>query len=586
MNNIEQNISSKLEHLLDLTIYYLSLGVINWIQILQNYWWGIGLLAGWLFISSFLFKDKIIQISLFFIFLFSLVAQPFLYFFLPDISQELWNKRYSLPIKHLYGYAGGFIISGTAAFFAYRYTSSWMDRLKDKLTKKTVLQGDAQTDIRDMSTTVPKEQKAYKVEKFFKKNMMFVGLDVNSKPVYLTADKWLSNHVQLVGSTGLGKGIAAGVMLTQSSLVMGEAVIVLDPKDDEYMPHLLAQNANNLNIPFYYIDLKGELGQWNPFTNKSPLQIEELLSSVFSLESKDSGDDFYRLADRKAARIFSRMNRAENISFPKQVSNFFKEHVDILEEAKKFKQGLEEIASIPVVNIKNGLDIGKAIQEGAIIYVKGATRGEQILQLQKMFVLSVIQNCETRDRDTARHVCMFLDEFTYLISKPSLEALGTIRDKRAHIILAHQSFGDLRAAVGIDPLFVESAVSENCVLKLAYKVMNPKTAKLLAEMSGEIIVEDEIRHFETKTALTELKLSEKSLRQGRRNLVDVNMLISLPKRCGVLFGDDEAKFLFTSPIKVKKDPRWTTPTVFDDPNDDKNNNKPSGSISEDLLDVD
>jgi len=53
----------------------------------------------------------------------------------------------------------------------------------------------------------------------------------------------------------------------------------------------------------------------------------------------------------------------------------------------------------------------------------------------------------------------------------------------------------------------------------------------------------------------------------------------------VLFGDDEAKFVFTSPINVNKDPKWTTPTVFDNPNDD-DNNKPSGSISEDLLDVD
>ncbi len=586
MINLEQNILYKLEHLLDLSIYYLSLGLINWIQILQEYWWAIGLIAGWIFVSSFLIKDKIIQITFFFIFLFSLVAQPFLYFFLPDISQELWNKYYTLPIKHLYGYIGGFVVSGIAAFFTYRYTSSWVDRLKDRFTKKTVLQKDSQTDIRDMSSSIPEERKPYKVEKYFKKNMMFIGLDVNSKPVYLTADRWLSNHVDLVGSTGLGKGIAAGVMLTQASLVMGEAVIVIDPKNDEYMPHVLAQNAKNLGLPFYSIDLMGEFGQWNPLSYKTSIQIEELLSAGLSLSDVGDASDFHRLNDRKAARIFSNMDRSQNVGFSKQVSQFFNEHTDVLEDAKKFREGLEELVSLPVVNVKNGLDLDKAIQKGAIIYVRGSMRHEPVKKLQKMFVLAVIQSCESRERETARHVCLFLDEFKYLISKPALEALGAIRDKRAHIILAHQSFGDLRAADDIDPIVVESSISENCALKLAYKVMNPKTAKLLAEMSGEIIVEDVNRRFETKTALTELKVSEKSLRQSRRNLIDVNMLISLPPRCGVLFGDDEAKFVFTSPIKVNKDPRWTTPTVFDDPNDDDINNKPSGSISEDLLDVD
>jgi hypothetical protein len=105
-------------------------------------------------------------------------------------------------------------------------------------------------------------------------------------------------------------------------------------------------------------------------------------------------------------------------------------------------------------------------------------------------------------------------------------------------------------------------------------------------MSGSILVDDEIRRIETGSALTEKKQSERTLRQTERHLVDTNMLQSLPPLCGVLYGDEQAKFIFTSPYKVEKDPRWTTPTVFDDPDDDPNNIKPSGSISEDLLDVD
>lgn len=149
MINLEQDIFYKLEHFLDLSIYYIRLGLLSWIQILENYWWAIGLIGGSLFIFSFLIKDKVIQVSFLFLFVLSFMAQPFLFFFLPDITQELWNKRYPLPPKHLYSYFSGFTISGIAAFYVYRYISSWLDRLKDKFTKKTALQKDSQTDIRD-----------------------------------------------------------------------------------------------------------------------------------------------------------------------------------------------------------------------------------------------------------------------------------------------------------------------------------------------------------------------------------------------------------------------------------------------------
>jgi len=587
MNNLEHTIINQLQDVLNLLIYYLSIGIYHWINILQNYWWAIGLIGGWLFISSMLIKDKTIQVSFFLFFLLTIVAQPLLYLFLPDISKEFWNHSYGLPIKHLYAYGAGFTLSGIAAFFTYRHTSAFIDRLKDKFTKKSKLQRDANTDIRDMGSVIPKKRKPYAVEKFFKKNKMFVGLGIDFKPIYLSAEKWFSSHVDLIGTTGSGKGIAAGVLLTQAATILGEAVIVLDPKDDEYEPYVLGQITRDRNAPYYHIDLTGVLGQWNPLANKTSMQIEELLSAAFGMSEKGTDADFYRLYDRKAARLFSNMEKIPNETFPERVSRFFTENNEVLQDALKFKEDLEEIASLPVVNVHDGLDLDKAIQDGAILYVRGSMRNTRVLKLQKMFVLAVIQSCESRERETARHVCLFLDEFKYLISKPALEALGAIRDKRAHIILAHQSIGDLRdCPKDIDPESVISSVNENCSLKLAYQVKNPDTADWLARMSGEILVDEEIRHFESDIALTEKKSSERTLRQGKRHLMDTNTLLSLPSRCAVMYGSDEAKFIFTSPIKVDKDPKWKEPTIFEDPDNGRGNNKPSGSISEDLLDVD
>ncbi len=162
-------------------------------------------------------------------------------------------------------------------------------------------------------------------------------------------------------------------------------------------------------------------------------------------------------------------------------------------------------------------------------------------------------------------------------------------------MLAHQSLGDLRdCPKDIDPDSVVSSINENCAIKLTYKVNDPNTADWLARMSGQILVDDEMRSIKTTKALTEVKNPDRMLRQTERCLIDTNMLQSLPSRCAVLYGNGLADFVFTSPIKVIKKSEYTTPTIFDDldgdnscPNDDIGLNGGShNSIAEGLLDVD
>ncbi len=201
MNNLDHYIKNYEFYFQKFTRYLESL-FYDWLVFLQEYWWSIGFIAGWFFILAILIKERNTKMVFMLIFIITVIAQPLLYLGLPDIAQELWHKRYSLPIKHLYGYAGGFTTSGIAAFFTYRYTSSWFDSLKDKFTKKTTLQRDSNTDIRNLEHIIPKTRKPYNVEKYFKREKMFLGLDENKKPIYLTASKWFSSHIQVIGTTG------------------------------------------------------------------------------------------------------------------------------------------------------------------------------------------------------------------------------------------------------------------------------------------------------------------------------------------------------------------------------------------------
>lgn len=565
--------------------------ILKWFVIENNYWWLWGVIAGICVITLIFNKRTILGFISFVGLLVSFIIQPALYFYAGELSGYFFGERYFIPDKHLIVFSTGFVISSVIWFYLLRTFINWWDKVKQKLIKKTSLQRDERTDIRLVEQQLPSVVKSYNPERYFKKKgKIFLGLNELLKPIYISSVLWRSSHCDYIGTTGGGKGVAAGVALTQS-VYQGEAVIVIDPKDDEFLPHVMGQAAKKAGVPYYYIDLLGDAPQWNPFQNKTNFEIEELFSGAFGQTSQGGIDDVHRGRDRACARRFAGEMVEDYRSTKEVCESLLLKFPDEMKEANKFRDDLDEIVSTPVINIVDGIDLAKAIEEGAVIYLRGSMRNPRALKLQKMFVLSVMQHCENRDRENARHVCIFLDEFKYLISKPALEALGAIRDKHAHVLLAHQSLGDLRdCPKDIDPESIVSSVNENCRLKLAYKINDPDTANWLANMSGRILVDDEMRTISTGVAMAETKDPERRLMQTERCLVDTNMLLSLPKSCAVLYGNGLAGFVFMSPIKVKKDTGYIMPTTFGQKmsNTDVVSAKhiSSSSIAEELINVD
>ena len=556
----------------------------------MEYWPFWGILGGCSLITRLMFPKGLLSPLCSIAVFASLFMQPLVYVLTPIYSLYLIGEQVYLPQKHIFAYAAGFLIATFFTFIIIQFLVSKTDDGVSAVTKRTNQERDTRTDIRKIDHYLPKAKQEFNPEKYFKKERVFCGLDSSNQPAFIPQDIWRSSHVDIVGTTGSGKGVMAGMLLTQA-VQQGEAVIIVDPKDDEYAMHVMGQAARKAGVPFYFIDLLGPTPQWNPFNSKTEFEIEELFSAGFGQAEKGTDADFYRLQDRACSRIFAR----EYVAKPAKASDVYlrliNEHEVAIKEAPKFRQDLEEVVSMPVLNINQGIELQTAIEQGAVIYVRGSMRNPRALKLQKMFVLSIMQHCEKRDRDTARHVCIFLDEFKYLISRPSLEALGAIRDKKAHVVLAHQSLGDLRdCPKDIDPESVLSSINENCALKFAYKVNDPDTAEWLSKMSGKIIVDDERKTFVTGSGITETRAPERVLTQSERCLLDTNMLQSLPPRCAALYGNGLAKFIFTSPIKVKKLPEYCQPSSFDDPKVDpkssSSNSNLVSSIAEELIDVD
>jgi hypothetical protein len=111
-------------------------------------------------------------------------------------------------------------------------------------------------------------------------------------------------------------------------------------------------------------------------------------------------------------------------------------------------------------------------------------------------------------------------------------------------------------------------------------------------MSGSILVDDEIRQVRTNVGLSEIRESGRSLRQSERNLIDVNMLQSLPERCAVIYGLGLARFVFTSPIPINKRTAAITPIQFEvdskipeESGKSESLKEPKKTIAQSLLDV-
>lgn len=536
-----------------------------WILYLERYWWCIGLVFGVCVTLSWLNRDNKTGGLFGSMALTALVFQLGFYFAIPYLAMHFAHVAFNLPVHHLWAFGIGSLAGSVAVILFIRYTSPYLEVIKHRLTKANSTERNRKTDIRQIGVHLPNSQSTYDPLNYYNhKKGIFFGLNEQRKPVYISWQQWHKSHVDVIGTTGSGKGVAAGVLLSQA-VASGECVVVVDPKNDEWLPHVMREAAAHANVPYVYIDLLSEQAQWNPLQHKNANEIEELLSAGFSLGEKGTDADFYRLDDRRAARIFANFANRQDYSLIETLQLLIQHQPDIAEAGKKFVSDLEEIGLVDAVNTRTGVELGNLIKQGAVIYVRGSMRNPRILKLQRIFVLSMMQHIEVRARELgngqkARHVCLFLDEFKYLISRPTLEALGAIRDKGAHVMIAHQSLGDLRdCPADLDPESVVASVNENCAIKMAYQVKDPDTALWLARMSGTILVDDEIRQVKTNAGLTETRDGERTLRQAERQLVDTNMLHALPERCAVLYGAGLAQFFFTSPIHVIKNSEATKP---------------------------
>ncbi|MFA0011985.1 type IV secretion system DNA-binding domain-containing protein [Vibrio lentus] len=448
-----------------------------------------------------------------------------------------------------------FVVGLVTHIILRRQLTPILNQIKLHLTKKSKAVREERTDVRRVKDLLPSTVK-YDPEDYINlKKGVFVGLDVNKKAQYLPLEDIQKQHMDILGTTGAGKGVASSLILYQL-IQAGEGVFVLDPKNDEWAPHLLRKACEDAGKPFHLINLNEPQAQLDLLANATPEQIEELLVAGFGFAEKGDVADFYRIDDRKAARKSPQKATEEERKTFKGL--FESKHVQGLKDTvKAFFGKMEELSEVASINAPEGLNMQSIFDEGGCCYVIGSLRNAKIIMAQKMILIRLFQLAEMRDRvqGAPKPIAIFLDELKYHISKAAMEGLGAARDKGIHMLLAHQSVADLRdCPADLNGDAVVGAVVENTKLKLVYRIQDPETAEWVAKMSGTILVDDETRSIETDAALAEVVETRRTVKLAERHFVDTNMLLNLPPFVSYIFTTtDTPKPSLISPIKVDKE---------------------------------
>lgn len=436
-------------------------------------------------------------------------------------------------------------------YVARRVLSPEIDKLKRKMVKKTSLERNTRTDVREIKALLPTDEK-YDPEQFIDlKKGVFIGLNENREPQYIPLSDWQKQHADVIGTTGAGKGVATGLLIYQSILA-GEGVFEMDPKNDEWAPHLIRKACEDAGKPFYLIDLNKPEYQLNLIDGITSEHLEELFIAGFSLAEKGEAADFYRIDDRRAARATAQLiNENPTATIRDLFNSDFVQ--SIAETIKGFFGKIEELALLNSINAPDGLALKKIFDDGGCCYIIGSMRNSKVIATQRMILVRLMQLAELRDRinTTPRPIAIHLAELKYHLSRPALEGLGAARDKGVHIIMDHQSVADLRdCPADLNGDAVVGAVVENAKFKLVYKLQDPDTALWVAKMSGTILVDDESRKAKTNRVLTEVIDDERTIRQAERFYIDSNMLLNLPPFVSYIFTATELpRASLISPLK-------------------------------------
>jgi hypothetical protein len=420
-----------------------------------------------------------------------------------------------------------FIVGILFPIYGARELLGRFDHIFSKFTVKSTIRRGANTDIRNMGKEVP-SIRGYNPLKYINLTKgIFIGLDEYVKPIYLKFDDWRARHFLIVGASRSGKGVVMQGLGVQS-LMLGETLVVLDPKGDKYMPHIFKEYCQQSGAAYNYIDLTKDMEQINLIADTNPRDLKNCFIEAFSQREIGSESDVYRKNEQEFLENLSRFIFEETAN--KNLAQVLREY-DIDRYTDNYKSSVSDLNKLAKLTSINALgnSLESLVKKGGCIYIVGDLLDETIKKVQRFIFCRIVQLARNySNAGKEQSITVFADELVAHISRFVAESYTVSLGWGLRIISAIQDLKLLRGApADLDPEFLKGAIFGNSQNKLFYRADDIDTADFLSDMTGQIIVEQEQKTV-TRSGLNAEKLERHTrLVEAQRNYFDRNMILNL-----------------------------------------------------------
>ena len=428
------------------------------------------------------------------------------------------------------------------------------------------------TALDSASETLNKPLKEFNPLEFIDNDSLYYGLDYLSQKEIVKLEKSEVTHSLIVGPTRCGKGVLISAKIVES-LRNGRGVVVVDPKQDNFLPQVILEELKRQNREedLLICNFPNDYSYSGFESTDTVADIVNKLVSLLELEDdpNNSGASFYRRNQRtilqKIIFFFFKSYQELNVKFEitfKDLINFIfyvfsdlQNEVLYQKEIQKFKANSELIDKFSVryfdpkkfekfnfiekdldtlqnlyqtllefkdINIYSKNSIKKALFEGKVLYIKSDMLDNRAMKLLKMMINDII--IQARKFSGAK--CdVYLDELSFYPSTTLSSALATIAGFGVNFTLAYQDDSQLTN------INLKNAIKSNCQLKIYYKSSDLETLNFIEKLSGNEIITKISKKDEDLTIKQELEpyINITKLRVLPRSFVAVLISESLTK---------------------------------------------------------
>lgn len=406
---------------------------------------------------------------------------------------------------------------------------------------------DTLSDITDELAAYP--TLSYTPSDYYREGQVFVGLTHDGTPHYVELSEWRQTHKDVFGATGYGKGVTFQIWADQA-IERGEAVWVIDPKHDRFMPQILAQTCARAGRKLLVLDLTAEAGMaWAPFRGGLARDSRSRFFSAMDLEDTGTNADYYKAvgrdalidiwkgADRNIKTIDQALAALSRIEAGDQRHDIDRK-TRIDQELKGLRSRLREWSEYRSLNPRReGFSVERALRDNAVVLVRGSLHDQVLRTATTMLIQEVMQEAHRLHGERPSHLAVFVDELRFLVSRAILDALATIRDRGVDVSVAFQNLGDLESPSDqrLDGDAVRQSVLVNGQIKMVFGGTDQATAEFISKNTGtqlkKIVLREQLTANRSGGETWE---GHRTVGDEEEAVVTENAVLALPKGVGVL----------------------------------------------------